>query len=134
MSDSATLFTDGACKGNPGPSAIGVLIVDDEGVPLAEISERVGRRTNNEAEYLALIRGLEEAALLGIRRLRWVSDSELLVRQWKGTYKVRAGNLAPLLAKARVLAQRFESFSAGHTLREGNRHADRLANLAFQQE
>jgi len=128
----AILFTDGASKGNPGPSSIGVLIKTVEGITLAEISEQVGKRTNNEAEYLALIRGLEEARLLGLTDVKWVTDSELLQCQWTGRYKVKAPNLIPLLARARSLASGFRSFEASHTLRDGNKDADSLANKAFE--
>jgi ribonuclease HI len=132
MTDSAMMYTDGASKGNPGPAAIGVLIVDAEGLTLAEISERVGNKTNNEAEYLALIRGLEEARLLGIKRLKWVTDSQLLERQWTGQYRVKKPELQRLYLKAQDLARHFDSFSPSHTLRDGNEKADSLANRAFK--
>jgi ribonuclease HI len=125
------MHTDGACKGNPGPSSVGVVIVGADGTPLAELSEQVGTRTNNEAEYLALIRGVEEAMRLGLSRVRWVTDSELLHRQWTGAYKVKASNLVPLLKRARELAAGLDEFEAVHVRRLGNRRADELANAAF---
>lgn len=127
----ATLCTDGASKGNPGPASIGVLIQDAEGLTLAEISELIGNATNNEAEYTALIRGLEEAKLLGLKRIRWITDSELAHRQWIGQYKVRSPRLQGLYAKAKLLAAEFEAVVPEHVLRESNAKADALANAAF---
>ena len=130
----ATMYTDGASKGNPGPASIGVLIQDAEGITLAEVSERIGTATNNEAEYIALIRGLEEAKLLGIDRLRWRTDSELAHRQWTGQYKVRSPRLQGLYAKAKLLASEFEAVVPEHVHREGNSNADSLANAAFKKD
>lgn len=129
----ATLLTDGASKGNPGPASIGVILLDSDGTTLAEISERIGTATNNEAEYAALIRGLEEAKVLGLKRLRWRTDSELLQRQWTGQYKVRSPRLIALHREAKSLASELEEFVAEHVRRERNRSADGLANAAFRE-
>ena len=128
----ATLFTDGTSKGNPGPASIGVLIQDAEGITLAEVSERIGIATNNEAEYAALIRGLEEAKLLGFKKIRWLTDSELIQRQWTGQYKVRSPRLQGLYAQAKLLASEFDSVVSEHVYRERNSKADALANEAFR--
>lgn len=130
----ATLFTDGASKGNPGPASIGVLIQDAEGITLAEVSERIGNATNNEAEYTALIRGLKEAKLLGLKRIRWLTDSELAHRQWTGQYKVRSPRLQELYSQAKLLASDFEAVVSEHVLREKNSKADALANSAFEKD
>ncbi|MEP0765089.1 MAG: ribonuclease HI family protein [Fimbriimonadia bacterium] len=127
----ATLFTDGASKGNPGPASIGVLLQNAKGNALAKISERIGIATNNEAEYAALIRGLKEAKRLGLRRIRWHTDSQLLHRQWIGRYRVRSPRLQKLYAQAKLLAAQFDAVLPEHVHRTKNTKADALANAAF---
>ncbi len=129
----AYLFTDGASLGNPGPAGIGVILTDEQGTVLAKCSEPIGVATNNEAEYRALIRGLEEAVRLGVAHLVWYTDSELLTRQWRGEYAVRSPNLRPLLQQARQLARQIERIEVHHHTREFNKAADRLARRAAHQ-
>ncbi|CUU35637.1 Predicted helicase [Armatimonadetes bacterium GXS] len=127
MPKRAILYTDGASFGNPGPAGIGVVLTDESGNVLERLSEPIGYATNNEAEYRALIRGLERAVALGVEELTWYADSELVVRQWTGQYRVKQPHLAQLLAQARALAQKIPRFVARHTLRGGNTEADALA-------
>jgi ribonuclease HI len=121
---------DGASRGNPGRAAIGVVVLKD-GVPVREIAETIGEATNNIAEYRALLRGLDEAAALGARTVRICSDSELVVRQLSGQYKVRSLQLAPLHRQALSRMRRFDHVSVVHVPRERNQGADALANRAL---
>ena len=122
---------DGGSRGNPGPSGFGVLIVDKAGKVLAELSEFLGKRTNNFAEYSALLAALNFAIDNGHPRLRVVADSELMVKQIKGQYRVNSPDLKPLHEEARHRIARLEGFEIQHVLREKNRKADDLANLAM---
>lgn len=124
-------YTDGASRGNPGPAGAGALLTDADGAPLAELREHVGRATNNVAEYRALLLALREAAALGVRRLLVRADSELLVRQMTGVYKVRDAGLKALADEARRLSAAFERVDYEHVRRERNQEADRLANEAI---
>jgi probable phosphoglycerate mutase len=126
-----TAHCDGGSRGNPGPAGYGAVIADPEGRVVARLSEYLGRRTNNYAEYSGLLAVLGWAGEHGAKRLRVVSDSELMVRQMKGQYKVASPALRPLWEEARRRAARLAGFEIGHTLREGNREADRLANEAM---
>jgi ribonuclease HI len=128
-----TAYCDGGSRGNPGPAGFGAIIQDPEGEVVARISEFLGRQTNNYAEYSGLIAVLDWATLNGVRRLRVHSDSELMVRQMKGRYKVSSPTLRPLWEKARRRAAQLDQFEIRHTLREGNKEADRLANEAMDQ-
>lgn len=125
-----TVNTDGACRGNPGPGGAGVVVKDADGAVLAELSRSLGRTTNNEAEYQALILGLEEAARLGARRLEVRMDSELAVRQLTGVYRVKNERLLPLYQRAKALLARFEGYEIVHVRRELNAEADSLASRA----
>lgn len=127
-----TLFTDGACRGNPGPAGIGFVILDPSGAELQAVSQAIGRATNNVAEYTALIRGLERCRDLGGTSIEVVSDSELLVRQMLGRYQVKNPRLKPLFEQAKSLAEGFEQVTYRHTLREGNQRADGLAGAALR--
>src|SRR5579863_10211971 len=118
---------DGASRGNPGPAAYAVVLKVD-GEKLSEVSGPLGRATNNVAEYRALLAALEYALAHGHSRLKVFSDSELLVRQIQGRYKVKSLDLKPLHDLARKMAARLEAFSIEHVPRERNREADRLAN------
>jgi ribonuclease HI len=120
------LYTDGASLGNPGPAGIGYVLFDGDDV-LAEHSEDIGYGTNNQAEYRAVIAGLSEARERGIPRLVVRSDSELLVRQLTGAYKVRNHLLRPLKEEVAALAASFEEVRFEHVRREGNARADELA-------
>jgi len=125
------LRTDGGARGNPGPSAAGIVVEDANGRALVKRGILLGRGTNNEAEYRALIAALEEAARLGAREVEARADSQLLVRQIEGRYRVKAANLKPLFAKVRGLLEQFERWRVVHVPREENQAADRLANMAL---
>ncbi len=126
-----TANIDGAARGNPGPASYGVVIRRPDGAVAAELKKYIGRSTNNVAEYYALIAALDYAAAHGIRALRIESDSELLVNQMRGRYKVRSADLRPLFERARKLAHGITSFAVEHVPRERNRDADALANEAL---
>jgi ribonuclease HI len=123
--------TDGGARGNPGPAGFGVLIRDQDGRKVAGLSEYLGHQTNNYAEYRALIAALEYAADRGPKALKVISDSELLVKQVKGQYKVRHPGLQELYRRAKELIAQLEWFSIEHSFREQNQEADRLANEAM---
>jgi ribonuclease HI len=123
--------SDGGARGNPGPAAYGVVIQDQSGHKVATRSEYLGHQTNNFAEYQGLIAALEYAIEHGPKALKVVSDSELLVRQIKGIYKVKNAVLKDLHARAKELIGQLEWFSIEHALREHNQEADRLANEAM---
>jgi len=125
------LYLDGASRGNPGPAGIGIVVKDASGRIIAEISEFIGRGTNNVAEYRALIRALEEAAALGARQIVVRSDSELLVRQLKGEYKVKSPDLSPLYLEAHRLLKAFAKAAVERIPRGENAAADALANRAL---
>lgn len=125
------LYADGASRGNPGPAAIGFVLRDSDDQVIHEGSEFIGRATNNEAEYRALIRGLQTAQGLGVRRLQVRLDSELVVRQLGGRYRVRSPGLRPLHQRVMELTKSFASFEVAHIPRESNRRADTLANRAL---
>lgn len=126
-----TAHCDGGSRGNPGPAAYGAIIEDPHGQVVARLSEYLGRETNNYAEYKGLLAVLAWAAEHGAKRLRVLSDSELMVRQMKGQYKVSSPALRPLWQEASRRAAGLECFEIRHTLREGNQAADRLANEAM---
>jgi ribonuclease HI len=123
--------SDGGARGNPGPAGYGVVIEDESGHKVAQLSEYLGHQTNNFAEYQGLIAALEYALQQGPKALKVISDSELLVRQIKGIYKVKNPTLKDLHARAQELIGQLEWFSIGHALREQNQEADRLANEAM---
>jgi len=126
-----TAHCDGGSRGNPGPSAYGAVIEDPQGREVARLSKFLGRQTNNFAEYSGLLAVLHWAIDNGVPRLRVVSDSELMVKQMRGQYKVNNPGLRPLWEEARQLARRLEAFDIRHTLRGGNQLADKLANDAM---
>jgi ribonuclease HI len=126
-----SINTDGAARGNPGPAAIGVVIKDDRGQIVATISRRIGKATNNQAEYRAIIAGLERAVKLGARQVRIFSDSELAVKQINGRYRVKKASLRELYEKVVKLAGALESFSITHVRRAKSSAADSLANQAL---
>jgi ribonuclease HI len=123
--------SDGGARGNPGPAGYGVVIQDQSGHKIAHLSEYLGHQTNNFAEYQGLIAALEYALQHGPKALKVISDSELLVRQIKGIYKVKNATLQDLHGRAKELIAQLDWFSIGHALREHNREADRLANEAM---
>jgi ribonuclease HI len=124
-------YSDGGARGNPGPAGFGVVIQDESGHKVASLSEYLGHQTNNFAEYQGLIAALEYAVAHGHKALKVISDSELLVRQIKGIYKVKNATLQDLHARAKELIVKLEWFSIGHVLRGHNQEADRLANAAM---
>ena len=125
------LFTDGGARGNPGPAAYGFVIEAEDGTVLAAGGEAIGVATNNVAEYRALLAGLGRALELGLPELEVVSDSELLVRQMRGEYKVKNAGLRPLWEEAQVLARRLGTVRFTAVRREHNELADRLVNEAL---
>ena len=126
-----TVNVDGGARGNPGPAAIGAIVRDDDGRVLTERGECIGRATNNVAEYRALLLGIELAAELGAGELELVGDSELIVRQVEGRYKVKDAGLRALHGQVKVALAPFESWSIRHVRRENNADADRLVNAAL---
>ena len=124
-------YSDGGARGNPGPAGYGVVIQDEAGHKIATLSEYLGHQTNNFAEYQGLIGALEYAVAHGPKALKVISDSELLVKQIKGQYKVKNPTLQDLYGRARQLIRQLEWFSIQHVLRGHNAEADRLANEAM---
>lgn|SRR5262245_32007265 len=125
------VYIDGGSRGNPGVAGYGVVVQDENGEPVASLSENLGIRTNNFAEYSALIGALRHALANGYDGIRAYADSELMVRQVNGVYKVKSPDLQPLFHEAKALIAKLKSFSIHHVPREQNREADRLANLAM---
>jgi ribonuclease HI len=125
------LFTDGGSRGNPGPAAAGVVLTDANGRIVHSSGHFLGRATNNVAEYRALILGLQEARRRDISRLKICSDSELMVQQIKGAYRVKNEHLRPLHGQAMELLSEFEHATVEHIRREGNTLADEMANRAM---
>jgi ribonuclease HI len=123
--------SDGGARGNPGPAGYGVVIQDEAGRKVAALSQYLGHQTNNFAEYQGLIAALEYAVERGPKALKLISDSELLVRQIKGIYKVKNSTLQELHGRAKELIAQLDWFSIDHALREHNREADDLANQAM---
>jgi ribonuclease HI len=132
--DKITIYTDGAARGNPGPAAIGVALKDAAGNTVATISRTLGVKTNNQAEYTAVIAGVEKAISLGAKQVVLKSDSELVVRQLMGQYKVKNADLKELYQKVVALTGRLEKFSALNIPREQNKQADALCNKALDGE
>lgn len=122
---------DGGSRGNPGPSGFGAVVEDPQGRVVARLSEYLGKQTNNFAEYSGLLAVLKWAGENGVAQLKVVSDSELMVNQVKGRYKVNSPGLKPLWEEATRLAAKLEKFNISHTLRGGNKEADALANEAM---
>jgi ribonuclease HI len=127
----ARLSTDGGARGNPGPAAIAAVVQGPGGEVLEERGERIGHATNNVAEYKALLLGIELAAARGAPELELVGDSELVVKQVKGEYKVKDANMRKLHAEVKTALQGFERWSIRHVRREHNAEADRLVNEAL---
>lgn len=126
-----TAWCDGGSRGNPGPAGFGAVIQDPEGATAARLSQFLGVHTNNYAEYQGLLAVLEWALASNVRHLRVWSDSELMVKQMKGLYKVASPGLRPLWEEAKRRSRQLEGFEMRHTLRGGNKEADRLANEAM---
>ena len=122
---------DGGARGNPGPAGFGVYLKDQSGKKVAELSEYLGHQTNNYAEYSGLIAALEYALEHGHKALKVISDSELMVKQMRGQYKVKSPSLLELYRRAQELTRKLDWFSIQHVLRAQNREADGLANEAM---
>lgn len=131
-SDRAVMFCDGASSGNPGEAGIGVVLIIGE--KKHRISEYIGRATNNIAEYMAILRGITEAKRRGIHIIEINTDSELLVKQIKGQYRVKSSNLIGLYNRTISLLEDFESYTIRHIPREKNTEADTLAKKAVRQD
>lgn len=125
---------DGGARGNPGPAAIAAVVRSDGGEVLEERGERIGRATNNVAEYRALLLGIERAAALGASELELIGDSELIVRQVKGDYKVKDPNMRRLHAEVVQALRPFARWTIRHVRREQNADADRLVNRALDRD
>jgi ribonuclease HI len=130
----ARLFTDGGARGNPGPAAYAYVLENEHGDPIAFLGQTIGVATNNVAEYRGLVAGLEKAAELGVRDLEVVSDSELMVKQMRGEYRVKNEALRELSVEAGRLARRVGHVSYRHVRRAHNELADRLVNEALDGE
>jgi ribonuclease HI len=129
--DKVIAYTDGASRGNPGPAAIGVVLKDTKGNLLARISQRIGSTTNNQAEYTAVITALKKAISLGASNVELRADSELVVKQINGKYRVKKAHLRPLYQQVVRLIGSLENFRAVYIPRAQNSEADSLANKAF---
>ena len=128
------IFTDGASRGNPGEAGIGVLVEDSSGNRLKEIRRYLGKATNNQAEYTALLIGLRVCREMGAEDISVFADSELLVKQMKGEYKVKHPLLLPLYTEAKTLTSGLKKFRIAHIPRAKNAHADALANEAIDKK
>jgi ribonuclease HI len=124
---------DGGSRGNPGPASYGVVVRDANGEIVAKLKKYIGRATNNVAEYYGLIAALDYAQAHAIRALHIESDSELLVKQMRGQYKVKSEELKPLFERAKKMSATFDSFGINHVYREQNQDADALANEALDE-
>ncbi len=129
-----TIHSDGAARGNPGPAGAGAILRDEKGSVLAELFEYLGEMTNNQAEYSALIMALSEAKRLGATELSIYADSELMVRQIKGEYKVKNEGLKPLFGEAVKALRAIKHYTIQHLPREKNKEADKLANRAIDEK
>lgn len=127
------LYTDGAARGNPGPAGLGVVIEDDRGLRLRGLCRYIGKATNNQAEYLAIIEGLRAVEEWKPDRLEVFLDSKLVVEQLAGRYRVKSAELAPLHRQASELLRRFRDVELKHVPREKNKGADALANRAIDE-
>ena len=125
--DKIEVYVDGASRGNPGEAGIGIVIKQGNNI-LLEVGSYIGKTTNNVAEYMAFIRGLEEAIIMGDENVKVISDSELMVKQIKGEYRVKNEGLKPLYFHAKELIKKLRNFEIEHAYREENKHADKLAN------
>src|ERR1700722_3547306 len=134
MDDVLTLHFDGGRRGNPGPAGVGVVVAASDGTPLVTLGRFIGSATNNVAEYTGVITAMEEALKLGATRIIIRGDSELIIKQLRGEYRVKNPGLRPLYERAKVLLARFKQFKLEHNLRESNEMADKLANLAMNRK
>ncbi|OGQ23445.1 MAG: hypothetical protein A3I05_07895 [Deltaproteobacteria bacterium RIFCSPLOWO2_02_FULL_44_10] len=127
------VYTDGAARGNPGPAGAGGLLLDPEGAVLGEVSAYLGEMTNNQAEYRALLLTLHRAHELGATEIHIFADSELMVKQLNGVYRVKNADLKPLFQETVQQLQKFKQYTIQHLFREKNKRADQLANRAIDE-
>jgi probable phosphoglycerate mutase len=132
--ETITIEFDGGSRGNPGPAGIGIVLRASDRTPLVTLGRFIGRATNNVAEYRALITALQEAEKLGAKKLIIRGDSELIVRQMTGVYRVKHPDMIPPNEQAHALLERFDSHKFEHNLRHKNELADKLANLAMDRK
>jgi ribonuclease HI len=133
LTDQWLLMVDGAARGNPGEAGCGAVILDPNGTVIKELSRYLGHATNNVAEYEGLLMGLEALLAIGKKRIRVQSDSQLLVRQLNGEYRVKDEKLKALFQRAMSLLRQFEAYRIVHVPRESNKLADRLANKGIDE-
>jgi ribonuclease HI len=126
-----TVNVDGGARGNPGPAAIGVVVRNDDGAVVEQVGETIGTATNNVAEYRALLRGIELAAAHGATEVELIGDSELIVRQVEGRYKVKHADMKELHSQAKTMLADFDNWSIRHVKRAQNADADALVNEAL---
>lgn len=131
MGDKVILFADGGSRGNPGPSGSGAVLKADDGSTIAEVNAFIGHTSNNVAEYTGLLIGLKKAIELGVKQIEVRMDSQLVVRQILGEYKVKNEKLIPLYREALELSRKFSEFKINHIPRNLNKEADILANRAM---
>jgi ribonuclease HI len=134
MNETLTLQFDGGSRGNPGPAGIGIVVSTADGTPLVTLGRFIGRATNNVAEYRALITAMEEAKKLGAKRILIRGDSELIIKQMKGEYRVKHPDMKVLYDEAQDLIAEFDQAKIEHNLRNKNELADTLANLAMDRK
>jgi ribonuclease HI len=134
MNDTLTLQFDGGSRGNPGPAGIGVVVSASDGTPLVTLGRFIGKATNNVAEYKGLITAMEEALKLGAKQIVIRGDSELVIKQMRGEYKVKNPDMKVLYAQAQDLLAQFDAAKIEHNLRGKNALADKLANLAMDRK
>src|SRR6476661_7789789 len=134
MNETLSIEFDGGSRGNPGPAAIGVVVRAQDNTPLITLGRCIGRATNNVAEYRALITGLQKAKELGAKRVLVRGDSELIIRQMRGEYRVKSPDMRPLYEQAKELFDEFDEARIEHNYRDKNTLADRLANLAMDKK
>ena len=125
------IYTDGGARGNPGPAGIGAVAYNENGDTVFQVSEHIGETTNNQAEYKAVVRALEEAKKYGGKELSFYLDSELIVKQLNGEYKVKNKELQPLFVNIHNLGLNFKKMEYRHVRRENNKEADKLVNKAI---
>ena len=128
------IFTDGASRGNPGPASVGVVFRQKDGPDLAEFCEVIGKATNNVAEYRAVVAALEICRDWKAKKVHLFMDSELIVRQIHGTFRVKSPDLRPLYQQVQFLIKELKEFKVTHIKRAQNSHADALTNKALDQE
>lgn len=134
MDETFTLQFDGGSRGNPGPAGIGIVVSAADGTPLVTLGRFIGRATNNVAEYKALITAMQEAQKLGAKKVIIRGDSELVIKQMKGEYRVKNPDMQVLYAEAQKIIRQFHQAKIEHNLREKNELADELANLAMDRK